>query len=58
MQKKPLSTQPLLPSFEYYFNEASSALKNFEERGNFSENFEKKSAYTAFEWKAMKALYR
>lgn len=28
-KKVTLQTQPLLPSFEYYFNEAASTLKNF-----------------------------
>lgn len=47
-KRKPLSTEPLQPSFEYYFNEASSALKNFEEKGNLTENFESDAAYMVF----------
>lgn len=50
--------EPLLPSFEYYFNEAASTLKNLEEKNSISDNFEKKKFYIAYEWKAMKALYK
>ena len=53
-----LESEPTYPSFSYYFSQAKSCLQSFDRENGKQNQFQTRTEYNMFEWKAMRSLYR
>lgn len=49
---------PTTPSFSYFYSQSLSCLNSYDKETNKQNEFETRSEYNMFEWKAMRSLYR
>ena len=51
-------TTPTQTSFAYYWSQGKSCLDSFDYENSQQSEFETKSEYNMFEWKALRSLYK